>query len=299
SAGALCATDQLPVPGSEDLVARAVLLSPPVLDAAHREALGERWAQALADRAGGWDALRAAPVDQVVGLGEALLGDPAFAGTRGGALPMIHPATLPAGPADAARARTGVDVLLGTTADEGAFFFRAAGRRPEPDADGLRAMVAHLPGVEDADAESARWRTILGPETDTNTLLVRIGGEALVERPATRWAAQRAQAGGRVHRLRVDHAAPDPDLGALHSVDVPLLFGTYDDGGAGTPMAGDTPRAAEVSAALRGAVGAFARGEDPGWPAREASGDGAVAVFGGPGDVPPMRVAAPATQSVS
>jgi para-nitrobenzyl esterase len=56
---------------------------------------------------------------------------------------------------------------------------------------------------------------------------------------------------------------------------------TYGDGGAGTRMAGDTPRAAEVSAALMAACGAFARGEDPGWAPLGADGTGATAIFGG------------------
>ena len=217
---------------------------------------------------------------------------------------MIHPATLLAGPEVAAAAQPGVDVLLGTTADEGTFFFRAAGRRPEPDAAGLRAMVAHLPGIEDAEATIAAYRGRLraaGQPHDANTLLVRIGGDALVVAPAEAWAARRAAAGGRVHRLRVDHGGPDADLGAIHSVDVPLLFGTYDDGGPGTRMAGDSPRAAAVSAALMAACGAFAGGEDPGWAPLQGDGSGQLAVFGG--DAPaPMRVVAPAgtaPQSVS
>jgi para-nitrobenzyl esterase len=78
-----------------------------------------------------------------------------------------------------------------------------------------------------------------------------------------------------VHRLRVDHAGPDADLGALHSVDVPLLFGTYGDGGPGTRLAGDTPRAAAVSEAFMKACGAFARGAAPEW------GEDEVRVFGG------------------
>jgi para-nitrobenzyl esterase len=283
SAGALSAMDHLvaPAPADARLFARAILLSPPMHDAAHAPDLGVRWAEALSARAGGAGdcdvaALRRLPAARVVELGEELLADPAFAGTRGGALPMLDPATLPAGPDAAALARLDVDVLVGTTADEGAFFFRAAGRRPEPDAAGLRAMVARLPHVTDPDAEIAAASADGGP-TDTNSLLVRVATEAMVARPTAAWAARRAAAGGRVHRLRVDHAGPDPDLGAMHSVDVPLLFGTYGDGGPGTRLAGDTPRAAAVSAAFMKACGAFARGEAPGWDAGEVEVFGAAA----------------------
>lgn len=280
SAGALSAIDHLTVAPEEAPFARAILTSPPMHDAAHPPELGTRWAEALSAAAAGGTgafdaaALRRLPAADLVNLGETLLTTPEWAGTRGGALPMLDPASLPLGPGDAARQRLGIPVMLGTTALEGAFFFRAAGRRPEPDADGLRAMVARLPHVTDAEAEVAQAREALGPEADTNTLLVHLAGDAMVVRPATAWGDARAAAGGAVHRFRVDHPGPDPDLGAMHSVDVPLLFGTYGDGGPGTRLAGDTPAAAAASDAYMSACGAFARGEDPGWAAED------VAVFG-------------------
>ena len=66
----------------------------------------------------------------------------------------------------------------------------------------------------------------------------------------------RLRAGGTIHRLRIDHAG-DPDLGALHSIDAPLLFGTYGDGGPGERMAGNTPRAEEVSKSFMNVAAAF------------------------------------------
>jgi para-nitrobenzyl esterase len=292
SAGALGAIDHLHVIGSDGLFQRLLLLSPPVFDAAHAPDLPVRWAAALAERAGGWAALRALPAAGVVALHEAALADGPFAGTRGGALPTIDPATLPGPAADAARARTEVPVLLGTTADEGAFFFRAAGRRPQPDEERLVAMVAHMPGVADAPAVIAAYRERLGARTDANTLLVRIGGDHMVIRPTDAWARERLAAGGAIHRLRIDHAAPDGDLGALHSIDAPLLFGTYDDGGPGTRMAGNTPRAEDVSKSFMNAAAAFVNGDSPGWAPLERDGSGALAVFGGAEGTPPQTVSA-------
>jgi para-nitrobenzyl esterase len=263
SAGALSAIDHLHVIGSRGLFGRLVLLSPPVFDAAHDPALPTRWAEALAERAGSFEALRrTCTAEQVVALHEAALADGPFAGTRGGA-----------------------------TADEGAFFFRAAGRRPQPDEERLIAMVAHMPGVTDAPAVIAEYRDRLGAGTDTNTLLVRIGGDHMVVAPTAAWARARLQAGGTIHRLRVDHAG-DPDLGALHSIDAPLLFGTYGDGGPGTAMAGDTPRSEAVSKSFMNAVAAFVNGGSPGWDALDADGTGALAVFGGAEDTPPQTVSA-------
>jgi para-nitrobenzyl esterase len=291
SAGALSAIDHLHAIGSDGLFQRLLLLSPPVFDAAHDPAMPTRWAETLAERAGSFDALRACGADRLVALHENALADGPFAGTRGGALPTIDPATLPGPPGAAARTRTEIPVVLGTTADEGAFFFRAAGRRPEPEEERLIAMVAHMPGVTDAPAVIAAYRDRLGAQTDTNTLLVRIGGDHMVVRPADAWARERLAAGGTIHRLRIDHAG-DPDLGALHSIDAPLLFGTYGDGGPGTRMAGDTPRAEEVSKSFMNAAAAYINGDSPGWDALRPDGSGALAVFGGPEGTPPQTVSA-------
>src|SRR6187200_553583 len=287
SAGALSVMDHLVGGATHGLFARAILESPPIFDAAHDPDLGRRWAEALARAAGGGDdlaMLRALPAQRVVELHEELLGDPEFRGTGGGALPTIEAATLPVAPADAPAARLDVEVLIGTTADEATFFFRAAGRRPEPDEAGLLAMVAHLPGVQDAAAAIARARAdaaAAGAPQDTNSTLVRIATEAMVAGSTARWAAARVAAGGRVHRFRVDHAGADPDLGAIHTVEVPLVFGTYDDGGPGTRLAGDGPRSATVSGQMMAAWGAFVRGEGPGWPLLEpGAGDESMRVFG-------------------
>ena len=83
-----------------------------------------------------------------------------------------------------------------------------------------------------------------------------------------------------MHRYRVDHAG-DPDLGATHTVDVPLVFGTYDDGGAGTRLAGAAGASAAVSSTMMESWGRFVHDGEPGWPAVEAGRDAAVEVFGG------------------
>jgi para-nitrobenzyl esterase len=289
SAGALSAIDHLHAVGSHGLFQQLLLLSPPVFDAAHDPVMPTRWAEALIERAGSLDALRRYPADQLVALHETALADGPFAGTRGGALPVIDRVTLHDGPEVAATRRPDVPVLLGTTADEGAFFFRAAGRRPRPDEERLIAMVAHMPGVTSAPDVIAEYRDRLGADTDTNTLLVRIGGDQMVVGPTDEWARQRLAAGGRIHRLRIDHAG-DPDLGALHSIDAPLLFGTYDDGGPGTRMAGNTARSEAVSKSFMNAAAAFVNGGSPGWAPLEADGSGELAVFGGPEDTPPQAV---------
>ena len=284
SAGALCALDLLVVQRANGLFQRAILQSPPFGDVAGDPAFARGWAEALGHAAGlvedfDVDALRRLAPADIVALHEALLTDPGFRGTRGGALPTLDPGSLPVSPALNPGASIGVDVLIGSTADEATFFFRAAGRRPEPDDATLTAIVSHFPDVDDAGALIDTYRHGLG-RVDANELLVRIATDAMIASPSARWASARAAAGGRVHRYRVDHAG-DPDLGATHTVDVPLVFGTYDDGGAGTRLAGAGGASAAVSSAMMESWGRFVHEGEPGWPALEAGCDAPVLVFGG------------------
>jgi para-nitrobenzyl esterase len=297
SAGALNVMGLLVAPGAPGLFARAIVQSPPVFDVAHDPALGQEWAEALSAAAGGragtFDhaALERLAPHELVALAEELLATPAFAGTRGGALPMLDSATLPVSPADAPQALVDIPVLVGHTHDEATFFFRAGGRTPPPP-ERLAAVVGHLPGITDAPATIERYRAAGTPEDD---LLIRIATDAMIAEPTARWAAQRAAAGGRVHRYRVDHPGPDPRLAAIHTVEVPLVFGTYGDGDAGTRLAGDTPRAAAVSDAVQRTWATFVGGEDPDWDAVAPSGAvPELGVFGGEGE--PFRRAPDCTR---
>lgn len=265
SAGALSILDLLSMPGARGLFARAIVQSPPMADAAHDPALGARWAEALSAHVGGAgafdpDALRGVAAERLVDAHEALLATDRFRGTRGGALPMRDPATIPHAPGDDPGASPEVDVLLGTTADEGAFFFRAAGRNVDPGDEELERIVGHMPGVDDARATIAAYGP--GPNAD---LLVRIATDAMVVKPAHAWAAARVAAGARVYRYRVVHRSPQPGHGALHTIDVPLVFGTFDDDEIAAQMCGADDGARAVSAAMQDAVRGFVHGGDPGW----------------------------------
>jgi para-nitrobenzyl esterase len=256
SAGALSILDLLSMPGADGLFSRAIIQSPPMADAAHEPEFGIRWAEALCERIDP----RSAPADVVVAAHEALLTNDAWRGTRGGALPMRDPLSIPNAPWEAPGARPEVDVLVGTTADEGAFFFRAAGRNLEPDDDELRRIVDHLPGIDDAAA------TIAANAGGSNgDVLVRIATTAMVERPTAEWAAARADAGGRVYRYRVEHRSPEPGFGALHTIDVPLVFGSFADDSIAAAMCGDDDAARAVSVAMQSAVRAFVHDGAPGW----------------------------------
>src|SRR3954452_13286816 len=255
-------------------------------DALHEPDLGVRWAEAVCREVTGApafdrDALLAADADAFVAAHERLLASAEFRGTRGGALP-IRDGSLPAAPMEAPGARKGIDVLVGTTADEGTFFFRVGGRNIDPSDDELLRIAGHLPGVNDGPAAVAAYSA--GSYSET---LVRLATHAMVAVPAAAWATARARPraadGGRVHRYRVEHRSPQPGLGAVHTIDVPLVFGSFADDEGARAMSGD---ASDVSEALQGVVRAFVRGEDPGWPSLQAN-DSAqtVAVFGGPAPI--------------
>jgi len=182
---------------------------------------------------------------------------PEWRGTRGGALPTVDPGSLPASPVDQPEASPDVDVLIGHAADEGTFFFDSPWR-PAPPPELVADIVAHLCPDEDAREVLDRYHGDL----------VAIATDAIVAGPAARWAKARAEAvGGRssVYRYRVDHPGAGPQLRATHTVEVPLLFGTWQDGGPGERLGGQAPGADRVSAELMTAWGRFVHGESPGW----------------------------------
>jgi para-nitrobenzyl esterase len=82
--------------------------------------------------------------------------------------------------------------------------------------------------------------------------------------PTRRWANARAAAGGRVHLFQLDHGSPDPQLGALHTVDVPLLFGTFATEVGRHYLAGDAGTR-RVSDWMQREWGRFVHGEAPTW----------------------------------
>jgi para-nitrobenzyl esterase len=293
SAGALSAMDLLVAPAARGLFARAVLQSPPLGDVAISPAVARRWAESLSAAAGGGggfdeDRLRTLDAEAIVGLHEQLLEGPAFRGTRGGALPTLDPGTLPVSPVQAPGASPEVDVLVGHTAQEGTFFFRSPWRESPPPAR-IAAIIGHLCGEEPADEILDRYRERAGAQgqpTDELSLLVDVATDAMVAGPLERWAQGRVAAvagSSRVYRYRVDHPGAGAGLQATHSVEVPLLFGTWADGGAGERLGGQAPGADEVATTLRGSWARFIHGSDPGWPPVHARTDAGSAprVFGG------------------
>jgi para-nitrobenzyl esterase len=170
---------------------------------------------------------RSTPAESVVARHEALLREGEWVGTRGGALPTLDD-LLPASPLDAPDARLSVPVLVGTCRDEATFLLRTGGREA-PD-----------------DRVSALTRD-------------------LFEAPTQAWARARRDAGGRVHLFRIDHSSYDR-FGALHTIDVPLLFGTFLDSDVARHYVTDDSSTRAVSERMQHDWARFFHGDAPSWP---------------------------------
>jgi para-nitrobenzyl esterase len=275
SAGALCAADLLVAPSARGLFRRALLASPPFGDVAQPLEVAVRWAQALADAvgvSGGFDVaqMRAVDAQTLVATHESLLDEPGWRGTRGGAMPTLDPDTLPTSPLEDPGASPEVDVLVGHTAQEGTFFFRSPWRPPPPP-ERIPGIVRHLCHTDQPQDVLERYReraSQRGAPTDPLSLLVAVATDAMVAEPLAGWAAARAgavSARSRVYRYRVDHPGGGSELVATHTVETPLFFGTWDDGGPGQRLAGQAAGADAVAAELRTDWARFVNGGDPGW----------------------------------
>jgi para-nitrobenzyl esterase len=297
SAGAGSVLHLLAHPEAEGLFTRVIAQSPPLHELVIEADRGRAWSETmvgrLASSAGvraGISRLRELPAAAIVAAQEELLADPAFRGTRGGAMPILDPASLPTDPAGAPGARPEIPVLIGTNANEGTFFFRAGGRRLEPDEARLEEIVAHVAGVDGDTSrrliERERERgEAAGLTPDTNDLLCAIATEAWFAGPVQRWSAARAAAGASVHGYRVDHPAAEDALGATHSIDVPLLFASWREGGVAARLAGTGAATQAVSAAIGTDWRHFVQGEEMDWVAMSGEADAppVLAVYGGAG----------------
>ena len=288
SAGALTALGMLSAPDAAGLFHRVIAQSPPLSDAAAPGEASMRWADAVSHAiAGGTafdpDALRSAPVADVLAAHEALLARPEFRGTRG-AIPTVDPGTLPRSIAEHPELTPGTPVMIGFTGQEGTFFFGSPWR-PAPPPERVPGVVAHLvPDRDPADVLDEYARAVAErhrPALDATTLLVGIATDAMFTRPVSEWAharAQRATAG--VHLYRVDHPGAGPVLGATHTVDVPLLFGTWDDGEAGERLGGQAAGAEDVTVKMVAAWRGFLHTGEPGWDPVDPGAKSSPFVFG-------------------
>jgi para-nitrobenzyl esterase len=191
----------------------------------------------------------------------------------GAPAPPMHPIAdgpgLPGPVLDAldACARSDVDVLIGTTAEEMNPFLAV-----DPAAGALtRADV--LPVLDRLGAEPAVYDHYRDrrPGATPAQVLADVTTDRLVRLPALRVAEARARHGRPAYVYQVDWRSA---LGACHTVDVPMLFDNLPAWSASPMFRGtDLGAAAAVGCAYRRAVAAFVRTGDPNtegvpaWPA--------------------------------
>lgn len=163
------------------------------------------------------------------------------------------------------RAR-GIELLVGHTRDEFRLFSVMMGRLGTfTDDEARTALDLFAPAPGGADAYRAAY-----PRATSEELLELVHSDALFRMPSLHLARANQAAGGTSFLFALQLAAPGAGgvLGACHSLDVPLAFGTLDSP-AGRHLFGDrpTPEVVAVSRELQRGWVRFATAGDPGWPA--------------------------------
>ena len=133
------------------------------------------------------------------------------------------------------------------------------------DDDARTALDLFAPGPNGADAYRGAY-----PAATPEQLLELVYSDALFRMPSLQSAEANQAAGGASFLFELQLTAPGSGgiLGACHSLDVPLAFGTLASP-TGRQLFGDqpSPQVAAVSRELQQAWARFATTGDPGWPA--------------------------------
>ncbi|MFF4407624.1 carboxylesterase/lipase family protein [Streptomyces sp. NPDC001404] len=166
---------------------------------------------------------------------------------------------------------SGTELLVGHTRDEFRLFTVMTGRLGRiTDEDARTALDLFAPFPHGAQA----YRAAL-PQAGPEELFESVYADACFRMPSLLLAEANAAAGGSssLFELRLASPALGGVLGACHSLDVPLAFGTLDSP-TGRQLWGDrpAPEAVAVSDELRQAWVRFATTGDPGWAAYEPDG---------------------------
>ncbi|MGW2598731.1 carboxylesterase/lipase family protein [Streptomyces klenkii] len=169
-------------------------------------------------------------------------------------------------PAPAGGRASGAELLAGHTRDEFRLFSVMTGRLGTfTEEDTRTALELFAPAPDGAAAYRAAH-----PQAGAEELLETVYSDALFRMPSLHLAEANAAAGGTSYlfELRLGATAMGGALGACHSLDVPLAFGTLDSP-TGRGLFGDRPApgALAVSQELQQAWVRFATTGAPGWAA--------------------------------
>jgi para-nitrobenzyl esterase len=271
SAGAMSVGSLLATPAAKGLFRRAILQS----GAAHNNLrpdtanrVTRRVLELLDVPAGDWDALRAVPCETIVKAANQVGQEAATllkGESPGGAFaPVIDGVTRSARSVDlvAGGAAAGLDLLLGSCADEWRVFIFAA---PEPARARLEAAAPALLSSfgEHAGKLAATYRQAQ-PQASDLEVFTAVKGDQTFTIPAVRLAEAQSLHHANVFLYRFSWRSPvlEGALGACHVLDVPFVFETLDR----VPnFVGDHPPRT-LAAAMHGAWIRFARNGDPNGP---------------------------------
>ncbi|RII14168.1 Carboxylesterase [Streptomyces sp. YIM 130001] len=161
---------------------------------------------------------------------------------------------------------SGIELLVGHTRDEFRLFSVTTGRRGSfTDEDARAALDLLAPPPHGADAYRSAH-----PQATPEELLEAVYSDAFFRMPSLQLGEANAAAGGASYlfELRWPSPARGGILGACHSLDIPLAFGTL-NGPIGTALIGDppTPEAFAVSRELQQSWIDFVTYGTPGWAA--------------------------------
>ncbi|MEU1881078.1 carboxylesterase family protein [Streptosporangium sp. NPDC020072] len=189
-------------------------------------------------------------------------------GTGTSLCPVVDGEVLPETPWPALTGTraSGTELLAGHTRDEFRLFSVMGGRRGTfTEQDARTALELLAPQPHGAQAYRAAFAQA-GPEE----LVEAVYSDALFRMPSQKLAEANAAAGGTSYLFELRWSAPalGGALGACHSLDVPLAFGTLDSP-VGTQLLGDepAPEAVALSRELKEAWIRFVTTGDAGWAA--------------------------------
>jgi para-nitrobenzyl esterase len=231
-------------------------------------------------RAGGMDALRAAPWERLIEV-QAEVTEELLRGV--GALPfmpVVDGTVLPRPPLESVRAGSAAPVrlLTGTTREEMALFLYSG---PGPHELDEETAVRRL---ERANPEAGRslydaYRAELGVDARPTDVWIAVETDRVFRVPAIRLASAQARHTADVWMYLFTWASPalDGALGSCHALEIPFVFNTLLPGS--QAFTGSGPEAEAVAGEMHTAWTAFARSGDPGWD-RYDEGRRATRVFG-------------------
>ena len=165
---------------------------------------------------------------------------------------------------------SGTELLVGHARDEFRYFSVTSGRYgtfTEQDAHAALELLAPQP-------DGARAYRAAFPQAGPEELVETVYSDALFRMPSQKLAEANAAAGGTSYLFELCWVAPvlGDILGACHSLDMPLAFGTLDSP-VGTQLIGEpTPEAVAVSRELQEAWVRFVTTGDAGWSAHRPGG---------------------------